>query len=91
MALWLTGFLSWAADIMLAVAALYVSGQALRGWWYEKKAIALKDKDADKSDQLFEDAKTFYASATLSKAWVLALVFLGTLIKVALRVYGVFA
>lgn len=81
-----TEALSWTADIMLAVAALYISGQALRGWWYEKRAATLKDTDPDKSDQHLEDAKTFYATATLSKAWILGLVFLGTLIKVGLRI-----
>ena len=85
----MTDALSWLADIMLAAAALYISGQALRGWWCEKKAAAIEHADPAGSAQLLEDAKTFYASATLSKAWVLFLVFAGTLIKVGLRVYQV--
>jgi len=85
----MTEILSSTADIMLAVAALYISGQALRGWWCERRAAAIRDADLDKSNQFLEDAKTFYASATLSKVWVLVLVFLGTLIKVGLRIYGI--
>jgi len=68
-------------DLMLAVAALYVSGQALRGVWLERRAArAANDDDRNK---FLTDARTFYVSASLSRPWVLVLVFAGTAIKLA--------
>lgn len=84
-AICVTAALSWITDILLAVAALYVSGQALRGWCKERQAII--EADDNKRASLEEDAKTLYVSASLSQAWVLFFIFGGTLIKVGLRIY----
>lgn len=77
-------WLGFFADLMLAAAALYVSGQALRGWTLEEQAERLPD--GEQKRQKIADAKTFYAMASLSKAWVLLFIFLGTAIKLVLGV-----
>ena len=75
---------SFAADLMLAAAALYVTGQALRGWYKEEQAEKLAP--GPDRDTLINDAKTFYALASLSKVWVLLLILGGTLIKLGVSI-----
>ena len=75
---------SFAADLMLAAAALYVTGQALRGW--HKEAQAEKLAPGPDRDAMINDAKTFYALASLSKVWVLFLILFGTLIKLGVNI-----
>lgn len=77
-------WLGFLADLMLAAAALYVSGQALRGWLLEEQAERLPD--GEEKRRKIADARTFYAMASLSKAWVLLCIFLGTAIKLVLGV-----
>ena len=80
----LAPWFSFAADLMLAAAALYVTVQALRGWYMEVQAARLPAGEDRRAK--INDAKTFYALASLSKAWVLFLILLGTLIKVAVSI-----
>lgn len=77
-------FLNGLADSLLAAAALYVSGQALRG--YQKERSAAREMDSARRATLEEDAKTLYAAASLSLPWVLAFIFVGTFLKAALLV-----
>lgn len=81
----IVNWLSWIADLMLATAALYVTGQALRGRYREAEADKLED-GPDKRKAI-ADAKTFYAMASLTEAWVLLLIFGGTLLKVLVGFY----
>jgi hypothetical protein len=74
------------ADALLAIAALYVSGQALRGYWKEHQAKTEQDDDEKRSLQ--EDAKTLYASASLSLPWLLCFIFVGTGLKVLLMLWS---
>lgn len=78
-----TSWPGFIADAMLAVATLYVSGQALRGCLKEARAEKLAGPEKDAA---LADARTFYALASLSKPWVLLLIFAGTLIKVGLSI-----
>ena len=80
----LIAWLGFIGDAMLAVAALYVTWQALRGSRMESRAE--KMPAGDDRNKTIADAKTFYALASLSKPWVLLLVFVGTLIKAVLGV-----
>ena len=82
----LTDWLAFLSDAMLAVAVLYVTWQALRGWRKEARAESMR-AGADRNAAL-ADARTFYALATLSEPWVLLLLFIGTLIKAGLGLYG---
>lgn len=75
-------WLSFVADLMLAAAALYVTVQALRVWFME--VAAAKPAEGKERQAKLNDAKTFYALASLSKVWVLLLVLGGTLIKLGL-------
>ena len=77
------GFL---ADLMLAAAALYVTAQALRGWYREQQAEKMVEGPEKQSK--INDAKTFYALASLSKVWVLLLILGGTAIKLAINLYN---
>jgi len=77
--------LSWVADLMLAVAVLYVTVQALRG--VHKEAQAERLPRGDEKTAKINDAKTFYALASLTKVWVLLFIFGGTVIKLGLSLY----
>ena len=78
----IVGILSWVSDMMLAIAALYVSGQAMRGYYYEFKAQ--RQADPVVKANLLENAKTLYAFTSLSRPWVLITIVVGALIKVGL-------
>ncbi len=83
------GILPWfsfLADMMLAAAALYVTSQALRGWYREQQAEKMAEGPEKQSK--INDAKTFYALASLSKVWVLLLILGGTAIKLAINLYN---
>lgn len=83
------GILPWfsfLADMMLATAALYVTSQALRGWYREQQAE--KMVEGPEKQAKINDAKTFYALASLSKVWVLLLILGGTAIKLAVNLYN---
>ena len=71
------------------MAALYVTGQTLRGWRLEAQAEAMvgdSEQNRQIKNEKIADAKTFYAMASLTKVWVLLLIFLGTLINVGLGI-----
>ena len=72
-------WVGWIADLMLAGAALYVTVQALRGCFLESQAERMQP--GDEKDAKINDAKTYYALASLSKPWVLLLILGGTLGK----------
>jgi len=80
----LAPWFSFLADLMLAAAALYVTAQALRGWFMEVQAEKLPAGEEKRSK--INDAKTFYALASLSKVWVLFLILGGTLIKLGVSI-----
>ncbi|WP_420348455.1 hypothetical protein [Pelagibius sp.] len=81
----IAAWLAFLSNIMLAVAALYVTGQALRGWYKEVQAEKLPE--GPEREAMINDAKTFYALASLSKVWVLLLIFVGTLLRLAVGLY----
>ena len=60
-------------------------GQARRGWYKEVRAEKLPE--GPEKEAKINDAKTFYALASLSKVWVLLLIFAGTLFKLGVGLY----
>ena len=82
----ITAWLGFVADAMLAIAVLYVTWQALRGWRMEAQADSMQA--GPERDAKIADARTFYALASLSKVWVLLLLFVGTLMKAGLGLYA---
>lgn len=78
-------WIGWIADLMLAVAALYVTVLALYGCLLEAQAEGMPEGE-DRTSK-FNDARTYYALASLTKPWVLILILLGTLGKLAVGWY----
>lgn len=77
-----------AAEVLLGIAALYVSGMALSGWWNEFKADSMAD--GDPKNERLANARARYAVASFQKPWVLGFVFVGALTKAALATGSLF-
>lgn len=69
------------AEILLALAGVYVAGTALRGWRLERRA---ERAPADEKRGLIADAKARYAIASLQKPWVLLFLLVGGSVKAVL-------
>lgn len=73
-----------AAEVLLGIAALYVSGMALSGWWNEYRAKSMDE--GDRKNERLANARARYAVASFQKPWVLGCVFLGAFTKAALAI-----
>lgn len=78
----ITAWIDAAADAALAVAAIWVSFTALRGW--RKEVASRQPRNAGQQEALESDAKLLYVSASLQKPFILMLVFAGSLTKLVL-------
>lgn len=77
--------LDLAADALVAVPAVYVAARGLYGHVLEKRAA--RAADTVRRDGLLEDARLFYASASLQRPWVLSCLLAGTAIQVLVGLY----
>lgn len=77
-----------AAEVLLGIAALYVSGTALSGWWNEYCADSMAE--GDPKNERLANARARYAVASFQKPWVLGCVFLGALTKAVLAIGNLF-